>query len=399
MARTVSDKPVMGKYPKPLIHCTGKPETGKTQLAISFALWLAVGQRKKIYVWPTDGREHEYAVALGRDNVLAPVANPLDVSAVQDEINTDLRAKVFDPVAMLSVDTVTHIYRQASTSNQLKGMTGQGSSGHALKAVTMMNVVTIIMAVNLPAMVITHIYSASNKDNLKEKKDRDTISGTEEARWKLAFNIKIETFKDAIGYGVIVRECRERPGMQPLFLRDEPGGMFRQMPARLMKLLYEEAAPANEPKGWADFGLNKPFPDKGEQFKQNAVREMVNYFVDLDGLTFYPFGDPAETPIKKNGEPGVNGAVNHALNAYTKVARAYTEGGGKNLGQLTVKLKEYTEAKVRQEIDAYLDSKVQAAEAAAAELHPEAPPELVEGQAALPLEVPVVGSGGAAYAN
>jgi hypothetical protein len=41
MARTVLARPILGKYPKPLIHCTGKPETGKSQLAISFALWLA----------------------------------------------------------------------------------------------------------------------------------------------------------------------------------------------------------------------------------------------------------------------------------------------------------------------------------------------------------------------
>jgi hypothetical protein len=165
MARPVLARPIMGKYPKPLIHCTGKPETGKSQLAISFALWLANALKKdKCYVWPTDGREHEYAEVLGNDKVLAPAANPLEVSAVQDEINNDLRAKIFDNVALFSVDTVTHIYRQASLTNQLKTMTGRGSSGHSLKAVTMMNVVTIIMAVNCPAIVITHVYKASQQD-------------------------------------------------------------------------------------------------------------------------------------------------------------------------------------------------------------------------------------------
>ena len=58
MARQVSALPIGGKYPKPLIHVTGRPETGKTQLAISFALWLAgLTGKGKCYVWPTDGRD------------------------------------------------------------------------------------------------------------------------------------------------------------------------------------------------------------------------------------------------------------------------------------------------------------------------------------------------------
>lgn len=384
MARQVLARPILGKYPKPLIHCTGKPETGKSQLAISFALWLARALSKpKCYVWPTDGREHEYAEVLGNQNVLAPAANPLEVSAVQDEINADLRAKVFEQVALFSVDTVTHIYRQAALSNQLKTMTGQGSSGHSLKAVTMMNVVTIIMAVNCPAIVITHVYKASEQ-KVENKRERDSISETEEARWKLAFNIKLETFLDDKGYGVIVRECRERPGMKPFILRDKPGGMFREMPERIMQALYEAEQPADEPKGWADFGRDKSFPDRGEQFKQNAVREMVNYFVEVDGQKFYAFGDPTETAVKKDGEPGINGAHSHALNAYTKVAKAYKASGGKNLGELTVKLKEHTEEKVKAQVNAYLDSKIVQAE-----------------QPALPIEVeaPVLRGGGAAYAN
>ncbi len=359
MARQVLARPILGKYPKPLIHCTGKPETGKSQLAISFALWLAKALNKnKCYVWPTDGREHEYAEVLGNETTLAPAANPLDVAAVQDEISADLRGKVFDNVALFSVDTVTHIYRGSSMTNQLKSMTGVGSSGHSLKAVTMMVVVTVIMEVNCPVFVITHVYNASKK-NVEEKRDRDTLSATEEARWKLAFNIKLETFKDEKGYGVIVRECRERPGMNPFMIRDVPGGMFRGMPERIMRALYEAERPAEEPKGWADFGLNKPFPDKGEQFKQNAVREMVNYFVEVDGIKFYAYGDPTEKPVKKNGDPGVNGAFNHAMNAYGKVAKVYTESGGKNLGELTVRLKEYTEEAVQKQVQAYLDSKTE----------------------------------------
>lgn len=391
MARTVSAHPILGKYPKPLIHCTGKPETGKTQLAISFALWLSKALGKsKCYVWPTDGREHEYAEALGNGRTIAPAANPLDVSAVQDEVNADLRAKVFDEVALLSVDTVTHIYRQAALSNQLKGMTGQGSSGHSLKAVTMMNVVTIVMAVNLPVIVITHVYEASEQD-VRKKRDRDSISETEEARWKLAFNIKLETFKDDKGYGVIVRECRERPGLKPFILRDQPDGLFRLMPERIMKALYEKEPAAGEPRGWAEFGRDFPFPDTGEQFKQNAVREMVGYFEEVDGRKFYAFGDPTEQPIKQNGEPGINGAHSHALNAYTKVAKQYKASGGKNLGELTQLLKEYTEEKVKVAVNAYLDSKV--AEETEADAETEQP--------GLPLEVeePVLRGGGAAYAE
>jgi hypothetical protein len=312
----------MGKYPKPLIECAGTPETGKTQLAISFALWLGKAMNKPhCYVWPTDGREHEYAEVLGDTNVQAPRANPLDVSEVQDEINADIRDRVFDRVALFSVDTVTHIYRNAAHSNQLKMMTGKASSGHSLKAVTMMNVVTIMMAVATPFMAIIHTYKASKKDNLDHKEERDSISPTEEARWKLAFNLKLETFKDSKGYGVIIRECRDRPGMQPLMLRDKPGGMFRTMPERIMKALYETQPPAEEAKGWADFGIGKPFPDTGEQFKQNAVREMVNYCVEVDGQKFYAFGDPTEQPVKKNGENGINGAQSYALNAYSKVAK------------------------------------------------------------------------------
>ncbi|MCL4303101.1 MAG: hypothetical protein KJ077_45875 [Anaerolineae bacterium] len=389
MARQVSALPIGGKYPKPIIHCTGRPETGKTQLAISFALWLNnLTGKKKVYVWPTDGREHEYAQVIGTEHTLAPAANPLDVSAVQDEINADLRAKVFTEVGLFSVDTVTHIYRQAATSNQLKGMTGQGSSGHALKAVTMMNVVTIIMAVNLPAIVITHVYDKSDHQNLQKKEERESISDTEEARWKLAYNIKLETGKDDRGYYVVIRECRERPGMKPRLLRDTEGGMFRTMPQRIMRYLYEAEPPVEEPKGWAEFGLNKPFPDKGAQFRQNAVREMINYFQVVDEIKFYAFSDPAAQPTKKNGDPGVNGAANHALNAYDKIAEAYREAGGRNLGELTVKLKEYTEAKVQKLIEAYLDSKVQAETAV------EAAQETLPG-----VPDPVGHSGGAAYAN
>lgn len=168
-------------------------------------------------------------------------------------------------------------------------------------------------------------------------------------------------------------------------LRDKPEGMFRDMPERIMRALYEAERPAEEPTGWAEFGLTKPFPDKDEQFKQNAVREMMNYFVEVDGQKFYAYGDPAATPVKKNGQNGINGAANHALNAYEKVAKAYVEAGGKNLGELTVKLKEYTEEKVRQAVNAYLDSKI--------ETEPE--------QAEPGLEVPPAPGpvGGAAYAN
>ncbi|MCK6625570.1 MAG: hypothetical protein L6R45_10390 [Anaerolineae bacterium] len=378
MARTVAALPVGGKYPKPLIHCTGRPETGKTQLAISFALWLNEMMGKhKVYVWPTDGREHEYAQVLGTQNTLAPNANPLDVTAVHDEIAADLRKGEFKDVSLFSVDTVTHIYREASTTNQLKGMTGQGSSGHSLKAVTMMNVVTIVMAVNLPAMVITHVYEKSDHENLKNKSERDSISETEEARWKLAFNMKLETGKDDKGYFVVIRECRERPGMQPRLLRDKEGGMFRTMPERIMRYLYDVQPPADEPKGWKDFGAEKPFPGKGDDFKQNAVREMMNYFVEVEpGVKIYPFGDPAAQPTKKNGDPGINGAANHALNAYAKVAQEFKEAGGKGLGQLTVKLKEYVEAKVETQVQAYLNKKVE----------PEAPAQVE--QTGLGLEVP-----------
>ncbi|MCL4300584.1 MAG: hypothetical protein KJ077_32910 [Anaerolineae bacterium] len=114
------------------------------------------------------------------------------------------------------------------------------------------------------------------------------------------------------------------------------------------------------------------------QFRQNAVREMINYFQVVDEIKFYAFGDPAAQPTKKNGDPGVN--------AYDKIAEAYREAGGRNLGELTVKLKEYTEAKVQKLIEAYLDSKVQA----------EAPVEAT--QETLPgVPNPVGNSGGAAY--
>jgi hypothetical protein len=115
---------------------------------------------------------------------------------------------------------------------------------------------------------------------------------------------------------------------------------------------------------------------------------MVNYFVEVDGQRFYAFGDPTEQPVKKNGETGVNGAHNYALNAYSKVVKEYKATGGKNLGELTVRLKEYTEEKVRAAVNAYLDCKVSAEEAA-------------EEQAALPLKIeePAVKGGGAAYAD
>jgi hypothetical protein len=102
------------------------------------------------------------------------------------------------------------------------------------------------------------------------------------------------------------------------------------------------------------------------------------------------------TPIKQNGDPGINGAANYTINTYTEVVRLYTEADGKNLGEMTVKLKEATEERARKKVEAYLDSKVQTHEAEA-----EQRPERVEGQAALPIEVPepAVTSGGAAYAN
>lgn len=378
MARTVQANPILGKYPKPLIHCTGEPETGKTQLAISFALWLgqAMGVQK-CYVWPTDGREHEYAQAIGTERVLAPAANPMDVSAVQDEINADIRAKIFGQVALFSVDTVTHIYRSTALANQLKTMTGQGSSGHSLKAVTMMNLVTVVMSTNVPAIVISHTYEASGKDNPEKKKKRDSISELEEERWKLAFNLKLETFVDEKGFAVIVRECRERPGMQPFIIRDVEGGKFRTMPERIMKALYETAPPVEEAKGWADFGVGKPFPDKGEQFKKNAIREMMQFFVEFDGQKFYAYGDPNAKPTKKSGEPGINGTANHAQNAYTKVTQAFKANGGGSWGQLTQNLKDYTEAAVRKDIEAYMKAKANGSEAEQPALEFELEPEPV----------------------
>lgn len=371
MARAVTAKPIKGLYPVPLIRCNGQPLTGKTKLAIAFARWLAEGDKNKCYVWSTDGREHEYAAALGEGNVMATVANPLDIPAVHDEIGKDLRAGVFGSVCFFSLDTATHIYRQASGSNLLKTLGGQGSSGHSVKAVTMQNVGTIVMEVNRPAMVITHIYEKSDHKNLAKIEERDTLSPTEDARWDLLFNIKLETFKDARGFGVIVRKCREREGMQPFILRDEPNGFFRNMPKRIMDALYVADIPKDEPKGWAEFGLTKPFPDKGPKFKTNAVNQMVQFFISVEGMRFYAFGDPKATPIKQNGDKGINGAVNHAINAYGVVATAYQADGGSNLGELTVKLKEYTEAKAQAIVEAYLDEMVQANEATLAANAPE----------------------------
>lgn len=360
MARFVQAKPLGGRFPIPYIHITGRPETGKTQLAISFSLWLRkLTGDSGCYVWPTDGREHEYADALGVGNVVAPEANPLDVSAVIEEIERDLRGKeIFKRVNFLSIDTLTHLYRAAATTNQLKAMTGQGSSGHSLKAVVMMNVATLMMMVNKPACIITHRYTAS-KQKVEDKHQRESISELEEERLKLAFNIKVECFLDEKGYGLIVHECRERPGLKPFIIRDEPGGMFRTMPEKLMRALYETQAPAEEAKGWAEFGKEKPFPGTGDQFKKKAIQEMAEYFVEVDGRRFYAFGDPHEVPTKRDGSPGINGAMNHAGNTYSQVAKKYKAGGGKDYGELTVLLKEETERRVQAEIDAYLKIEVE----------------------------------------
>jgi hypothetical protein len=86
----------------------------------------------------------------------------------------------------------------------------------------MMNVVTIIMAVNCPAFVITHVYGVSNHEDLRQKRDRDSLSETEEARWKLAFNIKLETFLDEKGYGVSCGSAG-KAGHKTLMLRDIGG--------------------------------------------------------------------------------------------------------------------------------------------------------------------------------
>ena len=80
--------------------------------------------------------------------------------------------------------------------------------------------------------------------------------------------------------------------------------------------------------------MNNPFNKKRITYTDTQKEDYVD---SPPSESSAPILARAAAAWNENGDPGVNGTVNHALNAYAKVAREFKASGGKSLGGLTVK--------------------------------------------------------------
>jgi len=304
-------KPKAAKYPTLRARLTGEAATGKTTLIMAIIKELA-GENGVAYIWNTDSREEEYVWGLGEDNILMPVADPLDTRAVNAEIMEDFAKGVLKNVKVMALDNLTYIFKKALT---------EGGQLALNKSKTMMNVRVALAQFNVPVIAVSHIEIVGTKDNLKATVAKDTVSDKEKNKMANIFNMDMHTVeKDGI-YGVVIDRCRYFPRMKPLVIWDKEGTMFEGFYSKIMKAVFgadgmtQEEAEKIDPK-FTDYGKGNPFPSV-----EYAVRFGAEYYAENKetGVKYFAFGDPHEEVTKKNGDDGENGAYKHAQYAYNKV--------------------------------------------------------------------------------
>ena len=340
MAKTLSKT----QYPEDKWLVTGEAESGKTTFAIALAKETAE-KGQKIYLWNTDGREQEYASVLPEGKVLVPDTDDLfDTAAVLKAIEKDIAAGEFRDVGQMIMDNSTHIY-QTEARKTLQDKLEGGKSTYVNKANAMALLRAAVMRPRCNFIIFMHRYDAG--DLKGQMSERDTLSDTEKDRLELAINVKLRTIHQNGKYGIEVLMCRQRPGLKPFTLWDEPNNFFQGMPAKIRSALYDNGVPASEPKAWKDFGEENPFPNP-----DTAIRLGAEFFVEAAGERFYAFGDPHAEVTKADGTAGTNGVLIHARGAYDKLKRGEYENIKKpvNAGEMALFWKTLVERKAHEQV-------------------------------------------------
>lgn len=345
---------VLGKttYPEDKWLVTGEAESGKTTFAIALAKETA-DKGQKIYLWNTDGREQEYARALPEGKVLVPDTDDLfDTAAVLKAIEKDIAAGEFRDVGQMIMDNSTHIY-QTETRKALQDKMDGGKSTYNKKANAMALLRAAVMRPRCNFIIFMHRYDAG--DLKGQMVERDTLSDTEKDRLELAINVKLRTIRQNGKYGIEVLMCRQRPGLKPFTIWDEPGNFFQGMPQKIRAALYDNGAvPVDEPKAWKSFDEKHPFPNPDV-----AIQLGAEFFVEASGQKFYPFGDPHTEVIKADGTPGTNGVLIHARGSYEKLKRGEYEGFRKpgTAGEMASFWKALVERKCHEQVQEFSKKK------------------------------------------
>ena len=308
-------RPTLTKYPERKWAIDGPPKTGKS----TFAYALAQEMGGAVYLWNTDDRTQEYIRALGVGNVLTPDVDDLfSPRKVLNAVEKDLDAGEFRSVGLVVMDNLTHLYQPIARKIMDANLHGQDNDDNKVSNVDKANIMRLALAAVMrpskPFLLIWHEYESGDQRG-QNKRMRDSISPTEKDRLDLALNLELATVKQDGKYGIKVVACRERPGLKPFILWDEPGNMFKGMGARIEAAVYDQAPPADEPQKWEDFNIKHPFPSIDTAIQLAAAR-----YLEVDTPTgpvkVYAFGDPRAEVTKKNGDSGTNGVLIHVRRSY-----------------------------------------------------------------------------------
>ncbi len=343
------------KYPEDFWVIRGEAQTGKSTLVMEMMREYGFS-----LLWNTDGRIQEYAAAVGPDNFVVPISPAFEVREIADELRRDQKEGNLKTLGFAVMDNLTHLY-QETVRRTLQDKIEGGKSSYVDKANIMKITMEALTRLNVPYVVVWHLYEAG--DQRGNKSMRDSLSPTEVDRIKMFINGVVETVKQGDKFGVRLVYCRQRPGLKPFILWDEPGNMFKGMPARIRAALYDQEQAAKveetvsepdpqEPSSWDEFGFNNPFPNP-----DIAIQLGTEYFKEVNGVKHYAFGDPYEIPVKKDGTPGTNGALVYARNAYEKVKggdypKDLFEGKPGSAGEMAVRWKATIDHKIDEAIHA-----------------------------------------------
>jgi hypothetical protein len=290
----------------------GFPHDGKTDLA---ANWLSDGETG--YFVPIDGQRslNEYDERNPNVTWLNPELDidkdeHHDFKAIDREVQKDAKNGDLKAVKLMVFDSITPIFKQFALTQD---------TGNKAKAMAML--FTAGTRANCDAMFLIHNSKVSDGQYGKATKQRESLSPLEIARAGSNIDVILEMVREnrtlegkgSGWYGVKIAWFRGRPDWTGITLQDPAGNHFKGMRKRIKDALAQVEATTVEVK-FTDFGINKPFPTPVA-----ALTMATEYFIEHEGVKYFAFGDPNEPATKKDGSEGVNGAMNHAQNAYAAI--------------------------------------------------------------------------------
>ena len=237
-----------------------------------------------------------------------------DYEAIDREVRKEARSGSPKCLDLMVFDSITPIFEQSSRTKT-----------HGAKANAMAMLFMSGTRANCDAMFLVHYRKTSEGQYGQATKQRESLSPLELARAGQNIDVILEMAREkrtpegkgAGKYGVQIKWYRARPDAEFPVLWDDVSD-FKGMRQRIEALLDGAEETTEAPALFYEYGLDKPFPrPKGNMIP--AVQMAVEYFIEKDDKKYYAFGDPAETPVKKEGTPGTNGVYNYALNAYNAI--------------------------------------------------------------------------------